>query len=391
MFIYIKKLFKKSSFLYTALFLAFFTIYFLTSAGNTPYNYFTRLADAFIHGRYWLTENPPWLNELIPAGTNKFFVPYSPMPAILSLPFVFIFGKDLPQQLIAHLLGAAIAILAMKMSQDIKKNKILGLWSALLVGLGSIVWFMSATGSSWYLGQITAAFFLMAAIAESLGKKRALLVGIFLGGAYMSRLHTILSLPFFLYIFRKNKTTNFTRLFAGVVPFILINSLYNYLRFGVPWDKGYSLIPGLFNEPWYEKGLFNPLYVPNHLKIIFTALPIFKNQPPFVQPSWGGLAIWLTTPAFIYAFFNSLKNKLVLFSWLAIIFIALVVFSHGSTGFTQFGYRFAVDFYPFLILLTIKRVAKTGLKWHHWLLLVIGIIVNLWGVLWINKFGWVSY
>jgi hypothetical protein len=60
-------------------------------------------------------------------------------------------------------------------------------------------------------------------------------------------------------------------------------------------------------------------------------------------------------------------------------------------GWTQFGYRYAIDFYPFLTLLTIKGVTKTGLRWHHWLLLFIGILVNAWGVIFINKLGFVGW
>jgi hypothetical protein len=41
-----------------------------TKANPTPYNYFVRLADAFLHFRLYLLENPPWLNELVPFQGN---------------------------------------------------------------------------------------------------------------------------------------------------------------------------------------------------------------------------------------------------------------------------------------------------------------------------------
>jgi hypothetical protein len=381
----------KKSFWLIFIFIISATIYFITSSGKTPYDYFTRLADAFIHGRYWLTENPPWLSELIPAGPEKYFVVYPPMPAIIAMPFVFLFGKNFPQQLMAHILGAGIAVLTVAISWKIKKDKKLAIWSALLVGFGTIIWFLSSVGSSWYLGQISACFFLTAAILEAISKKRPLLIGILLGAAYLSRIQTILSLPFFLYQLKKKEINHYLVFAIGTSPFFIFNSIYNFVRFDVPWDKAYTLIPGLFNEPWYSEGLFNLSYIPNHLKIILLGLPIFKNTFPYLFPSWAGLAIWITTPAFVYSLFAPLKERLVQLSWLTIFLISLVIFSHGTTGFAQFGYRFAVDFYPFLIFLTIKGVVKTGLRWHHWFLLILGIIVNLWGVIWINKLGWVSY
>ena len=64
---------------------------------------------------------------------------------------------------------------------------------------------------------------------------------------------------------------------------------------------------------------------------------------------------------------------------------------HGGTGWAQFGYRFAVDFYPFLFLIIANNFQGCKLGRVHWLLLFVSIFVNLWGVLWINKFGWVGF
>ncbi|MGA2910413.1 MAG: hypothetical protein ABSE04_01245 [Candidatus Microgenomates bacterium] len=369
-----------------------FIVYLLTSAGRTPYDYFTRLSDSFLQGKLYLTQNPPWLNELIPAGPNKFYVVYPPMPAILAMPFRLIFGQLFEQQYLAQLLGAGIVILTMCISFSIKKDKKLAIWAGFLAGFGTIIWFLAATGSAWYLSQVSAAFFMSAAILESLNKKRPILIGVLLGAAYLSRIEIILSLPFFLYIlWDKNWLKNYLKMAMGLAPFIFTDFLYNFLRFGVVWDKSYILIPGVLNESWYQNGLFSPLNIPNHLKIIFLALPKFIPQFPYIEPSWAGLAIWITTPAFIYALIANIKEKIIRFSWLSILLISLLIFSHGTTGFSQFGYRFAVDFYPILIFLTIKGAAKTGLKWHHYLLLTLSILVNLWGVTWINKFGWVSF
>jgi hypothetical protein len=379
------------------LFLFAIIIYFITSAGNTPYNYFTRLADAFLHGRYWLEEQPPWLSELVPAEGERYYTIQPPMPAILSIPLVAIFGKNFPQQYIAHFLGAGLVILTAKVAYLIKGGKKLALWGGLLIGFGSIVWYLSARGSVWYLGQVSAAFFLTAALAEALSKKRASLIGAFLGAAYLSRLHTILSLPFFLYLLDskpsldKQKLKKYFLLFTGILPFLGFDAIYNFVRFNVPWDKGYFLVPGILDEPWFSRGMLNPIYIVDHLKLLFWSFPKLQPSFPYIQPSWMGLAIWITTPAFVFSLRSPAKEGQTKMAWLAIFLIFLLLALRGGTGWTQFGYRYAVDFYPFLTLLTIKGVARDGLKWHHWFLLALGILVNLWGVLWINKFGWVSY
>lgn len=314
------------------------------------------------------------------------------MPAILSIPFVLTLKNIFQQQYLAHLLGAGIVFLTLKISLKIKKDIKLAIWSALLVGFGTIIWYLSATGSSWYLGQITSCFFLMAALNESLGKKRPVLVAIFLGASYLSRLTTILSFPFFIYlIMGDSKIKNITKFALGILPFIAFNFFYNFIRFGTIFDKGYLLIPGVLSEIWYQKGLFHLSYMPAHLKVIFASFPIFQKEFPYIIPSWAGLSIWITTPAFLYSLLSNIKEKIVQISWIVIVLISLVIFSHGTTGFAQFGYRFAVDFYPFLIFLTIKGVSKGKLKWHHYLFLLISVLVNFWGVIFINKFSWVRF
>ena len=379
-------------------FLAFvitFIIYFITSAGKTPFDYFTRLSDSFLQGKIYITENPPWLTELIPAGPGRFYVVYPPMPAILAMPFRFIFGEKFQQQYLAHLLGAGIVALTMLTAWVVKRDKKLVFWSGILAAFGNIIWFLSSVGSSWYLGQVTAAFFLGFALLESLTKKRPFIVGLMLGAAFLSRIHTIISFPVFLYLLRdKNWFKKYTLFGLGTLPFIAFDFVYNYLRFGVIWDKAYFVLPKVLNEvnqPWFSKGVTNIAYIPDNIRAAFWTFPKILTTFPYIEPSWYSLAIWITTPVFIFAFFAPFKEALVKFLWLAVFSIFFIVASHGGTGWAQFGYRFAVDFYPFLVLLVIKSVAKTGLKPIHWTLLFISVLVNFWGVVWINKFGWVSY
>lgn len=370
-------------------------VYLLSSTGTTPFDYFTRLADSFRHGILWIENPPPWLTELIPIDKTRFFVVYPPMPAILLVP-IQIAWKSFEQQYLAHILGALIAVVTAKNAYILTNKKSIVIWTFLLVGLGNIIWFMSATGSVWYLGQITAAFFMTCAIHESLSKKRPFQIGILLGAMYLSRINTIIAIPFFLYVlFDKDWFIKFFQLGLGLSPFILFNFFYNYYRFGTIFDTAYFLLPKILNEetmPWFVNGVANISYIPNNIKAMFWSFPKILTNIPYIQPSWAGLAIWITTPAFIYALLAPIKNNLNKFAWLSILLVFLIVASHGGTGWSQFGYRFALDFYPLLFLLTINGVARhDGPKWHHWLLLVISIIVNLWGVVWINYFGWVSF
>ncbi len=312
------------------------------------------------------------------------------MPAIVAIPFVLIFGVSFPQQIIAHTLAAGSVVLSYRIAQKFsKEHSKTPLWTAILTAVGTIMWFEASVGSSWYLGQLTAVFFLFLAIYLSTSKK-AFLVGLCLGAAYLSRVHTIFSIPVFLYLL-SGKKQRYVSFGVGLLIMGFIGFAYNFMRFGVIWDKGYLLIPGVFDEPWFSNGIENVIYIPRNLQTAFWSFPKILNEKPFIEPSWNGLSIWITTPAFIFAFFAPIKRKLVQYLWAAILPIFLFVLAHGSNGFAQFGYRFAIDFYPFLILLTALGVEKMGLKKIHWILLLLGVIVNLWGVVWINIFGWVIF
>jgi hypothetical protein len=360
---------------------------------DTPYNYFTRLANAFIHGHIWLNENPSWLNELIPAGNNKYYVPYPPMPAIIAVPLVAIFGVDIGQQWIAHVLQAIATITMAAIAWEFSKSKKMTVFTLVFAGFGNITWFLSSVGSSWYLGQISAYTFLTLGVYEIITRKRGFIIGLLFGAAYLSRIHTILSVPIMIWVlWKEKKKKEIVIMISVILCFIAANCIYNFTRFGVLWDKSYLLIPGVTEEPWFQKGIIHPQYILENAKVLFWSFPKIVAEKPFIQPSWAGLAIWITSPLSILALWAPIKKVTTQAFWLSSVLIGIFVMSHGSTGFTQFGYRFAVDFYAFLIpLVSMGVVRQNGPNKLHWFLLVISLVVNAWGVVWINKMSWVGF
>ena len=320
------------------------------------------------------------------------------MPAVLITPAVAIWGLSTNQTMISIFFGSLNVSLAYLVARSLTKNRAVQIWSTVMFGFGTIHWWVSSTGGVWTISQTISVTFLFFAILLTLHNRHPLLISISVGASYWSRLTTVLSLPFFLiYTYdrwyqRTSKKIlakcNLRYLFflgLGIAMFILLNAAYNYARFGTPFDISYYLIPDIFEEQWYKKGIFDITYIPRHLKVIFLSFPKFIDSFPYIVPSWNGLAIWITTPAFIYSFKAGIKNKLSLACWVSIALIGLVNFLHGTWGFAQFGYRFAMDFYPFLFILTVIGI-KERIKWHHIMLIIVGIIVNLWGVLTMSRF-----
>ncbi len=318
------------------------------------------------------------------------------MPAILLTPLVFVLGANFSQTLFANAIGAAIVVVSFLLGNKIGGKK-LGYFMSVTVGLSSIVWFMSSIGSAWYLGQLVSLLFLLLALFESLTKKRLLMVGLLIGASYLSRVHSILLAPFFVILlfdkFFKHKrlmirpVVNFL---IGVSVFVVTNTAYNYFRFGEIWDVGYTLIPGIWQEPWCTEGMLSANYITAHLEILLFRLPNFSTTPPFITPSWYGLAIWITTPLFLMLLFTKRSIAASLSLLTLCVFLLFSALKCG-TGWTQFGYRYVLEGYVVLIYLLSINIKRTGLKPIHIVLLLLGVIVNLWGVLFINKFGWVGF
>ena len=370
----------------------------------TFYNYYVRLSDAFLHGRLYVLDNPSWLNELIPNPSGPgFYVVYPPLPAFLMMPLVAIWGLDLNQTLFGLIFAAATVPLVYLVSRDVlvktkqtPASKSTYVWFAVLFGFSTLFWYLASIGSVWLIAQVIATFFMFLALHETFNKNRPLLVGLLIGASYWCRLPTILGVFFFAGLaislqqnpqWRgkfKSALPYLAKLALGVGVFVVFDFIYNYVRFGSVFDVGYWMIPGILNEPWFRYGHFSLLYIPDNLAPFLTGLPIVTSVAPFLQFPMAGMAIWFTTPAFVFALKSKIKDPVTWWSWLAIVCIAAVIFTNAATGW-GFGYRYAMDFYPFLFLLTVRGMGS-NLKWYHKALIIIGVIVNCWGVLAINKF-----
>ena len=94
----------------------------------------------------------------------------------------------------------------------------------------------------------------------------------------------------------------------------------------------------------------------------------------------------VTTPAGVYALRARLDGRSRA-ALVALILVAIPLVTHGTTGWSQFGYRFALDAFPSLAILTasgmrerLSRIVIAAIAWS--------VVANLWGVLSFNIFDW---
>ena len=376
--------------------IAFF-ILALTKGPPPGQNHYVYLADAFLHGGLGVSGGGISLQEIVPLNGN-FYVVYPPMPAVLLMPFVAAFGTGFDESLLSIMLASLCVSLTWLMVKKIGSNANKALWLAALLGFGTCLWFIASVGTSWYIAEVVAVLFLTSAILVALYKKSYVLVGLLLGFSALARLPVILVFPFFLFlIYERNdvwkpRFKQAALFFIGLAIPVSLYLLYNVARWGTILDLGYGLIPGIQQDPYFQQGIFNIAYIPRHITAIFLQAPIFLNNFPYVKPNWIGLGLFFTTPAFLFIFnLRALwRNKLSRYSALAILCILPPIITHGTVGFTQFGYRFSLDFTPFLMLLTAKGM-RENLGWPEKALIILSLLVNLWGVVSIIKFNFVSF
>jgi hypothetical protein len=95
---------------------------------------------------------------------------------------------------------------------------------------------------------------------------------------------------------------------------------------------------------------------------------------PYLKADGWGLAIWYTSPLFLYLI--KFKKSPYMVSAIAAIFVlAIPSLLYFGIGFSQFGYRYSLDFLPFLFLILLPTF-KEGLPPFAKILIGAGIIFN---------------
>lgn len=370
-------------------------------------SYFPRLADAFLHGRLGLLEAPSWMNELVPGANGQLYVVYPPAPAVLLVPFVAVFGPQFRQEYVSMALGALNVVLVFHMLLD---TKILTRGAALIAltyAFGSVTWYAPSVGTAWHFAHVVALFAMLCAIRLCQRDLSLWVIGFFFALAALSRLPMLAAVPFFVaYIFarsgREGLPTRFTDLvqpqytprrehirnvmtngarFAGpVLISFLVFGLYNAARFGSVLEPGYALIPGLLQEDQYRNGFFSISNIVKKIHAMLLTSFTYDRDFPWLKPKLlGGLSIFLTTPLVLWAIKARQLNLFVVGTWISIGLICVPILTHADAGGSQWGFRYAQDFYPFVFLL-MAHGTRGRFSFEAKCALLIGLVVNLLGM-----------
>jgi hypothetical protein len=434
--------------------IACFVLYSLSRpAWQTVYNHFVWQADAFLHGQASISYPVPatstspgndFFNDVVPvvdaAGnqTGRGMIPFPPLPAVILLPFVAIWGMATDQALLAVVFGALDVGIAFWLLGRVPIRARLRAALTVFVGAGSVLWYASSLGTTWFLAHVVALGLTLAAVAialdaddrsTALGRDaprpfldwRQVLAGFLLGLAVTSRLTVAFGVVFLIFV---GGGGSWVRRAAGAalgmaIPVGLLLA-YNLAVSGTLFNPVYESLYRY--EVWAYPDLnYHAEWSLQDLRYIPQNLGIMLFGPPDVMPPCGagvpreiwsaagcswlvprpvGMSLLVTSPAWLLAAASAplLRDRRVAGGLLATLVIAVVNLMHFSQGWVQFGYRFSLDFAPFLLIpvaLGAERLlagrGRGAAAWGGVLvggLIVASVAVQVWGIAWARTLGW---
>lgn len=375
-----------------------------------PANYFSHLTNSFLNGRTDLT-NTVWTNDLS-TFQGKLYMYWGPTPVLLILPFILLFGVNFSDALYTATIGSFSCLLFYLIFNELNRLQITNLTSvkkyllSLFFAFGTVHFYLSIDGSVWFTSQVISTLYVIFAIYLlflyiNANKIPYLLASSFLLGlAIWGRLSFIFYLPFFLILIfiscigLKNYLNLFIvkslYLFTILSLFLIIMGVYNYQRFGSPFENGYSYhsYGAKFANNKSEYGFIDIAYIPHNFYHMFINTPSLISKFPYFNFDPEGNSFLTLSPLFFLAFLiikkeywlgkRFLLNSAIIFCIVSIIFFQLMFW---GTGWVQFGSRYILDFTPLLMILLAEVASNQSLAILI-ILTTISIVINTMGTLW---------
>jgi hypothetical protein len=383
-----------------------------TLRDHTPWNHFALLAESWLGGRLDLGGPPPGYtgNNDFASFHDRWFVVFPPFPALLLLPLVA-WARTAVRvqdgQFFLWLAGIAPAVLFLALEKlrqkgrsDCKREHNAAL--ALLFALGTVYFFTAEQGTVWYAAHVVAAGLGALYLLFALEAERPLAAGVMLGLGFLTRPPLLFAAPLFiLEAWRLCSDSarfdwrRFGRLIERfTLPILLALGaalLYNRARFGDPFESGYRYLTVAWQPRMNKWGLFSYHYLARNLGVVLTSLPFVGGleSRALFQIGGHGLALWVTSPFYLWLLWPRCTTAPYRALAVTAACVAVPSLFYQSTGWVQFGYRYANDYAVFLFALL--AIGGYRLRWWFWSLAACAVVINAFGALSFGRPGFSQY
>lgn len=361
-----------------------------------------------LHEQHYTLQATAWLSGRLDVPSNaglpdladyrgKSYVISGPLPSVLLLPLNWLSGRTLPQEWLGYLLTAVNFYLLLWIGRLCCLRWVDCWWLGCSYLFGSVYLYVSLAFISPYLLQVLATTGLLLAIGAALAQQQRPMhvwcwgwCGFGVAIAGLCRLPLFLAaVPFVLMVvcFGSPSAVRRRQLWWLLIPILagaVGATIFNFVRFGAWFEAGYHY----WN--WQSRGgfparLLSFRYIPTNLYYALLAMPEFVVPAgrwtfPYLKPNLWGTSILVTSPVLLWLFVRRPRGMVAMVFWLAVFVLAIPVLMYAGIGAKQIGYRYALDFLPFLyvlLLLTANKKLPTAVK----VLMLFGMVTNAWLIL----------
>jgi hypothetical protein len=340
-------------------------------------------------------------------------VSFPPLPAVLMAPLVAVLGyrvNDVWFTLAFAVLAAVLALLWLERMQReglIVHGAANRLWLVGLFAFSSVMLYCSIRGEVWFTALTVGVACHFAYLLAADGARAPLLAGLLFGLGVATRTPILFAGVFFPLeaawpdgrFLGGNGVAGLRRALGKIALFALPTAaiglalaVHNQVRWGNPLEFGHFYLLEGTRGPTRDHGLFNFAFLNHNLGTSLLNMPRLMLDPPYVLVTRHGLGLLACTPALLALFgtprpppdaapldpaLAARRRSLVRNLGLSVLAVALPGLFYQNDGWQQFGYRFALDFWPALLgffALRVPHLSRTTKT-----LIVLGFIVQAFG------------
>lgn len=352
--------------------------YLITAPAWTQFDEHLRVAKAMLNGHLYVDGIPPYLEGAHFNG--HVYIVHPPLPSLMMLPL----ATHITQSVFSIVIGAWSVALVWRLTSHIAPKA--AIWLTLFFALGTSFWYDTTLGASWNLSVVTSVPFTLMALLEITEKRRSIVIGLLAGSAALSRYDMVLAIPVYILLCEHRRAG---WVLLGVLPAAILYFILNELKYGTLTDIGIFIFAQ--HDGWLRDRLGggSPLalrFVPVNLYALLFMAPTLNGTWPYIHPQMQGQALLLTSPAFLLALKPSLTRLTAGVGCAAMLVMGPVLLWYGN-GFVQFGMRFYIQAFPFLILLMALGAKQHGMDQMGKALILGSIMLCAYGMWHIKEYG----
>ena len=284
-------------------------------------------------------------------GVPRAVIPFPPLPAVVLVPFVAVFGHDTDGQLLFAAIGAIDVGVAWWLLGRLPVRRRVQLLGTIFFGFGTVFWYAAQLGTTWYQAHVLAVGLAMLSIGVALGgdpesafdedelpddagagvrgppapggafaataayvragiDRRQFVAGLLFGLACTSRLTVVFAAPFLLLVGTGGSwhRRGLSAALGAAIPLAALVA-YNLAATGDPFNPAYDHLyrleasfytPLNYNLAW---GIEDPRYLPQNLGIMLFSTPAIA--PDVVPAALGGGEALCLDPAAVRGLFDA--------------------------------------------------------------------------------------